>query len=441
MSGGPARDRHDPAAARHHPAPSRRGPAPGGNGPAPSAARTGTLLAALGVAAFSLTFPATAWALTGLGPWSVTACRVVLAALIAGGALAALRVPVPDRRHWPGLLVVAAGVVVGFPLLTTLALQTSTTAHAAVVVGLLPLTTAALSAVRTGVRPSRVFWAAALAGAAVVIAFAVQQSGGAPTTGDLYLFGALLVCAAGYTEGGRLAGHMPGWRVIGWALVGCLPLSVPGAVLALLCEDVHLGGRAVTGLLWLAVGSQFVGLVVWYRGMAAIGVARASQLQLAQPLLTLVWSVLLLDEKLTPAAPIAALAVLVCIGVTQRARVPAAGAARTPAPGRARGSGRTAERDPAAGQAPRTAGQAPRAAGQDPRTADQDPRTAGQDPRTTDPAPAPAPAPAPGPTHRDPERAHQDPERAGQAPERPDPAPEAVDRKHPTAGANPDNQP
>ncbi|MEU1904832.1 DMT family transporter [Streptomyces hygroscopicus] len=385
VSGGPARDRHDPAAARHHPAPSRhdpaaarhhpapsrRGPAPGGNGPAPSAARTGALLAALGVAAFSLTFPATAWALTGLGPWSVTACRVVLAALIAGGALAALRVPVPDRRHWPGLLVVAAGVVVGFPLLTTLALQTSTTAHAAVVVGLLPLTTAALSAVRTGVRPSRVFWAAALAGAAVVIAFAVQQSGGAPTTGDLYLFGALLVCAAGYTEGGRLAGHMPGWQVIGWALVGCLPLSVPGAVLALLCEDVHLGGRAVTGLLWLAVGSQFVGLVVWYRGMAAIGVARASQLQLAQPLLTLVWSVLLLDEKLTPAAPIAALAVLVCIGVTQRARVPAAG------------------------QAPRTA--------------------------------ASAPAPAPGTTH--------------QAPERPDPAPEAVDRKHPTAGANPDNQP
>ncbi|MGV9852353.1 DMT family transporter [Streptomyces sp. NPDC003442] len=301
--------------------------------PTPLALRTGTLLAALGVAAFSLTFPATAWALTGLGPWSVTTCRVVLAALIAGSALAALRVPVPDRRHWPGLLVVTAGVVVGFPLLTTLALETSTTAHAAVVVGLLPLTTAAFSAVRTGVRPSRVFWAAALAGAAVVIAFAVQQSGGAPTTGDLYLFGALLLCAAGYTEGGRLAGHMPGWQVIGWALVGCLPLSVPGAVLALSAEDVHLGGRAVAGLLWLAVGSQFVGMVVWYRGMAAIGVTRASQLQLAQPLLTLVWSVLLLGETLTPAAPIAAVAVLVCIGVTQRARVPA-GVVRASGPGR-----------------------------------------------------------------------------------------------------------
>ncbi|MET7765498.1 DMT family transporter [Streptomyces sp. NPDC005393] len=309
----------------------QRGSAPPPGAPPPSTspphpARSGTVLAALGVAAFSLTFPATAWALEGLGPWSVTACRVVLAALVAGGALAALRVPLPGRRHWPGLLVVAAGVVVGFPLLTTLALQTSTTSHAAVVVGLLPLTTAAFSAVRTGVRPSRLFWAAALAGAAVVIVFAVQQSGGAPTTGDLYLFGALLVCAAGYTEGGRLAGHMPGWQVIGWALVGCLPLSVPGAALALLGEPVHLGARAVTGLLWLAVGSQFVGLVAWYRGMAAIGVARASQLQLAQPLLTLVWSVLLLDEELTPAAPLAAVAVLVCIGVTQRARVPGSAA-------------------------------------------------------------------------------------------------------------------
>ncbi|MBL1096462.1 DMT family transporter [Streptomyces coffeae] len=283
---------------------------------------TGTLLAALGVAAFSLTFPATAWGLEGFGPWSVTTCRMVLAALVAGGALAALRVAPPHRRHWPGLLVVAAGVVVGFPLLTTLALQTSTTSHAAVVVGLLPLTTAAFSAVRTGIRPSPVFWAAALAGAAVVIAFAVQQSGGTPTTGDLYLFAALLVCAAGYTEGGRLAAHMPGWQVIGWALVGCLPVAAAGAALALRYEPVHLGGHAVAGLLWLAVGSQFLGLLVWYRGMAAIGVARASQLQLAQPLLTLVWSVLLLNEDLSPAAPAAAVAVLVCIGVTQRARMP-----------------------------------------------------------------------------------------------------------------------
>ncbi|MFZ4155911.1 DMT family transporter [Streptomyces pseudogriseolus] len=280
----------------------------------------GALQAALGVVAFSLTFPATAWGLEGFGPWSLVAVRSVLAAVIAGGCLLALRVPLPARRHWPGLAVVAAGVVLGFPLLTTLALQTSTTAHAAVVVGLLPLTTALFSALRTGTRPSRTFWAAALVGAAAVVAFTVQQSGGALTTADLYLFGALLICAAGYTEGGRLAGAMPGWQVVGWALVLCLPLTVPVAAVALSAEMVHFTAHSVTGLLWAAAGSQFLGLIVWYRGMAAIGIPKASQLQLAQPLLTLFWSVFLLGEHLPAAAPITAAAVLVCIAVTQRAR-------------------------------------------------------------------------------------------------------------------------
>ncbi|GGZ07853.1 DMT family transporter [Streptomyces poonensis] len=292
----------------------------------------GTAQAALGVVAFSLTFPATAWGLEGFGPWSLVAVRSVLAAVVAGGCLLAVGVPphersrgwgrvrLPERRHWAGLAVVAAGVVLGFPLLTTLALQTSTTAHAAVVVGLLPLTTAVCSALRIGSRPSRTFWAAALAGAGAVVAFTVGQSGGALTTADLYLFGALLVCAAGYTEGGRLARIMPGWQVIGWALVLCLPLTLPGALLALSYEPVQLTAHSVSGLLWVAVGSQFLGLVVWYRGMAAIGIPRASQLQLAQPLLTLVWSVLLLGERLTVAAPLTAAAVLVCIAVTQRTR-------------------------------------------------------------------------------------------------------------------------
>ncbi|MFI0981720.1 DMT family transporter [Streptomyces sp. NPDC021093] len=298
-----------------------------GTAPTPAAgpdtaplARNGTLLAALGIVAFSLTFPATAWGLEGFGPWTLVAVRSVLAALVAGSALLALRVPVPHRRHWGGLAVVGIGVVLGFPMLTTLALQTSTTAHSAVVVGLLPLTTAVFSAVRTGNRPSRAFWAAALAGAAVVIGFTVQQSGGELSAADLCLFGALLVCAAGYTEGGGLAREMPGWQVIGWALVMCLPVAVPVAAVALTVEPLHPTVHSVAGLLWVAIGSQFLGLVVWYRGMAEIGVARASQLQLAQPLLTLVWSVLLLGEVLPVAAPVAAVAVLVCIAVTQRVR-------------------------------------------------------------------------------------------------------------------------
>lgn len=306
----------------------------------------GTPQAALGVVAFSLTFPATAWGLEGFGPWSLVAVRCALAGLIAGGCLltvgrrvrspeaeaadapehpwrAPVRwrgVPLPDRGHWVSLTVVAAGVVIGFPLLTTLALQTSTTAHAAVVVGLLPLTTALFSALRVGSRPSNTFWAAALAGAAAVVVFTLWQSHGVLSTADLYLFAALVVCAAGYTEGGRLARVIPGWQVIGWALVLCLPLTVPATALALALEPTRLTTHSVAGVLWVAAGSQFLGLVVWYRGMAAIGIPRASQLQLAQPLLTLVWSVLLLGEHLTAAAPLTAAAVLVCIAVTQRTR-------------------------------------------------------------------------------------------------------------------------
>ncbi|WP_418956069.1 DMT family transporter [Streptomyces tritici] len=279
----------------------------------------GTLLAALGVVAFSLTFPSTVWGLESFGPWSLVAVRSTLAALIAGAFLLALRVPLPERRHWAGLAVVGLGVVVGFPLLTTLALRTSTTSHAAVVVGLLPLTTAAFAAIRTGRRPSRTFWAAAVGGAVVVAAFTLQQSGGVLSSGDLYLFGALLVCAAGYTEGGRLAAVMPGWQVIGWALILCLPLAVVASAVALAHEPVRLTAHGVIGLIWVAAGSTFFGLYVWYRGMAEIGIARASQLQLAQPLLTLFWSVFLLGEHLPLAAPLAAVGVLVCIAVTQRA--------------------------------------------------------------------------------------------------------------------------
>ncbi|MGW0365997.1 DMT family transporter [Streptomyces sp. NPDC002990] len=284
------------------------------------ATNRGTVLASLGVIAFSLTFPSTVWGLESFGPWSLVGLRSVLAAVIAGAFLLALRVAPPAREHWAGLAVVAAGVVVGYPLLTTLALRTSTTSHAAVVVGLLPLTTAAFSALRTGARPSRRFWAAALAGAAVVLGFTAAQSGGSLSAGDGYLFAALLVCAAGYTEGGRLARTLPGWQVIGWALVLCLPLSLAGSAVGLAHEPVHLTGQGLAGLVWAAAGSTFLGLYVWYRGMAEIGAPRASQLQLAQPLLTLVWSVALLGEHLSPAAPVAACAVLVCIAVTQRVK-------------------------------------------------------------------------------------------------------------------------
>ncbi|MFF4652040.1 DMT family transporter [Streptomyces sp. NPDC001380] len=280
----------------------------------------GTVLAALGVLGFSFSFPATAWALDGFGPWTATGLRGVLAALVAGACLAVGRVPVPERRHWPGVAAVAGGCVIGFPLLTTLALRTSSTAHSAVVVGLLPLATAVVAAALTGERPSRLFWCGAVAGAVAVAGFTLQQSHGEPTAADACLSGALLVCAVGYAAGGRLSRRMPGWQVIAWGVVAALPATLATTLLAWPSEPVHLTARAVAGMAYVAAVSQFGGFVVWYRGMAAVGVARASQLQLAQPLVTLAWSVLLMGERVSPAAPLTAVVVLLCIAVTQRAR-------------------------------------------------------------------------------------------------------------------------
>lgn len=287
-------------------------------------------LAGLGVLAFSFSFPATVWALDGFGPWSATGIRGVVAALLAGAALLLLRGPLPRRADWGGLAVVALGCVIGFPLLTTLALQTSTTAHSAVVIGALPMATAAISAWRTGRHHPRRFWFASGAGACAVIAFALSQSHGSLSLGDGYLLGALVVCAAGYAEGGRLSAHLPGWRVIAWALVLAAPLDLALSAWALGHEPVRLTWTAVGGMTYIAAVSQFLGFVVWYRGMGLIGVARASQLQLAQPLLTLVWAVLLMGETLPSAAPVTALVVLVCIVLTQRALRPPATA--TPGP-------------------------------------------------------------------------------------------------------------
>lgn len=268
---------------------------------------------------FSFSFPGTVWALDGFGAWTAAGVRGVLAALIAAVALLASRSRPPRRADWPALAVVALGCVVGFPLLTTLALETSSTAHSAVVIGALPMATASIAALRTGRRLPGAFWLAAAAGAVVVIAFALVQSHGRATVADAYLLGALLLCAAGYAEGGRLAAHLPGWQVIGWAVLLAAPVNLVVAGVALGHEPVHLTAKAVTGMAYIAAISQLGGFVVWYRGMGLIGVPRASQLQLAQPLLTLVWSVLLLGETFTPVVPITALAVLGCIVITQRA--------------------------------------------------------------------------------------------------------------------------
>ncbi len=157
-------------------------------------------------------------------------------------------------------------------------------------------------------------------GALTVITFTLTQNHGQPSRADLYLFGALLLCAAGYAEGGRLATHIPAWRVIAWGVLLASPINLAVSAWALSHEPLHFTPKAIGGMLHIACISQFLGFVVWYRGMGLIGVARASQIQLAQPLLTLVWAVFLLGDTLPATAPLTAAVVLACIVVTQRTK-------------------------------------------------------------------------------------------------------------------------
>ncbi|HSZ69610.1 MAG TPA: DMT family transporter [Solirubrobacteraceae bacterium] len=277
--------------------------------------------AALGVLAFSLSFPATVLAERGFDPYLVGAGRSVIAAALAGACLIAARAPLPSRTHWPGLLAVAVGCGIGFGLLSALALRNTSSSHAAVVIGMLPAATALAAVARSGDRPGPLFWLASACGTAIVLLYTLARGTGGVDSSDLLLLAALLIAAVGYAEGGRLARAMPGWQVIAWGVLIALPISLPVAAIALaLHPPIDPGASALAGFAYVSVISMFLGFFFWYRGLAEAGVARASQLQLTQPLLTIVWSALLLGEPLTAGVVVAAIGVATCVLVTQRTR-------------------------------------------------------------------------------------------------------------------------
>jgi drug/metabolite transporter (DMT)-like permease len=216
-----------------------------------------------------------------------------------------------------------AGVVVGFPLCSSLALRDTTSAHSAVLVGLLPAATAALAVVRGGERPRWQFWAACLFGVATVLAFAMIQGAGQVRAADLWLLAAVGCAAVGYAEGGVLARELGGWQVISWALLLALPATIAVTVLGASAEPWRApDANAWLGLAYVSAVSMFAGFYAWYRGLAQGGIAKIAQLQLVQPVLTLVWSSLLLSQEITPATAGAAVVVIAAVAVTQRTRAP-----------------------------------------------------------------------------------------------------------------------
>jgi drug/metabolite transporter (DMT)-like permease len=282
----------------------------------------GTGWAFVGVLAFSFTLPMNRLAIQGFDPAVIGAGRSVLTALIAIVVLRVGRVRFPARELLGSFVIIALGVGIGFGFLTSLALRTESASHGAVVIALLPIATAVVATLRGGERPSRWFWIASVAGTVVVLVYVLVRAGGVPSGADGLFLLATLAAAIGYAEGGRLARTMPGWQVISWGLVFCLPVAIPLTVIALLVSPASQPTRtSVLGFAYLAVVSMFVGFVAWYRGLGEAGVARASQVQLLQPLLTVAWAALLLSEAVTWGTVVAALSVVACIFITQRARI------------------------------------------------------------------------------------------------------------------------
>jgi drug/metabolite transporter (DMT)-like permease len=275
----------------------------------------------LGVLAFSFTLPATRVAVEELDPTFVGIGREALAALPAALLLVLVRVRVPSRPQLAKLGLVALGVVFGFPLFTALALRELTSAHSAVIVGLLPAATAVAAVLRAGERPSRGFWLASAAGLVAVVAFAASQGAGLISGGDVLILAAVALGAIGYAEGAVLAREMGGWRVICWALVLSTPVSLAVAVVAAAGSDLHASADAWLGFAYVTVVSAFVGFFAWYAGLARGGVAKIGQVQLVQPLLTLAWSAALLGEHVSAITLFAAVLVVLCVVGTQRTRV------------------------------------------------------------------------------------------------------------------------
>ncbi len=272
----------------------------------------------IGVAIFSASLPATRIAVADFSPLFLTNARAAIAGLLALGLLIVLPQPRPDKSDLKSLLIVAIGVVVGFPLLTALALQHITSAHSIVFIGLLPLTTAIFGVLRGDDNPRLLFWLFSIVGGILVAGYALTQDHTANWTGDLLMFAAIIVCGWGYAEGGKLSRKLGGWQVISWALVLSLPLMAPLTFFTMPENFVGVSLNAWLALAYVSLFSMLIGFVFWYRGLAEGGITSVSQLQLLQPFMGFVLAATLLGEEISWSMAAVSLAVVACVASARK---------------------------------------------------------------------------------------------------------------------------
>jgi drug/metabolite transporter (DMT)-like permease len=271
---------------------------------------------------FAGTLPATRLAVIGIEPLFLTAIRVTIAGLAGLAVLLATRRRLPPRLLWPGLLAAASCSVFFFPLSVALALMTVPVAHGGIVLGVIPLATAAAAALLAHERPSLGFWFASVAGTIIVLVFIYRQSGGAGfSTGDLFLLVTVVSGAVAYTLSGRLSMLMPGWEVISWQVVIGLPFALLATLLLWPADLAHVAASSWAGLAYVGLVSQYSAFFVFNAAMARIGIARVGQIMLLQPFVIVVLALPVNHEEIRLETLLFAAAVVIVVFVGQRMRV------------------------------------------------------------------------------------------------------------------------
>ncbi|MBI3704456.1 MAG: DMT family transporter [Rhizobiales bacterium] len=284
--------------------------------------RLGFILGFFGMCLFAGTLPATRLAVTGFDPIFLTVARAVLAGLAGLVVLLVVRRRVPPRSLWFEMSIAALCTVVGFPLFAALAMMTVPAAHGGVVLGILPLATAAAAAVFAHERPSLGFWLASAIGAAIVLTFMLRRNSGETfSAGDLFLLGTVASGALGYTFSGRLAAHMPGWEVISWQVVISLPPAAL-ATYALWPNDIaSVSLSSWAGLGYVGFVSQYTAFFVFNAALAIGGIARVGQVMLLQPFVIVALALPVNGEAINIETIAFAAAVVATVLIGQRMRV------------------------------------------------------------------------------------------------------------------------
>lgn len=278
-----------------------------------SSIRSGWINGFIGVAIFSASLPATRIAVADFDPIFLTVARASIAGLLGVALLFILRQKYPAKSDIASLLIVAFGVVVGFPLFTALALQHITSAHSIIFIALLPLATAIFGVIRAGDNPHPAFWIFAILGSTLVAGFAAIEDLSGSWVGDAYMLVAIIVCGLGYAEGALLSRKLGGWQVISWALFISLPIMLPMSLFTLPSTFIDVSPGAWFALGYVSLFSMLIGFVFWYLGLAQGGIAAVGQLQLLQPFMGLLLSAFLLGEHVSLTMGIVSLAVIFCV--------------------------------------------------------------------------------------------------------------------------------